>query len=90
MANGRAMTTDREDGFIRAVYRAAGHAVVGIQTVGAGLSELSAAFALAIEMGACLEDIAATIHAHPTRLTCRKNMHFPVSLKFFYRMIKKG
>jgi dihydrolipoamide dehydrogenase len=31
------------------------------------VSELSAAFALAIEMGARLEDIAGTIHAHPTR-----------------------
>jgi dihydrolipoamide dehydrogenase len=34
--------------------------------VGGGIEELSAAFALALEMGARLEDIAATIHAHPT------------------------
>ena len=32
-----------------------------------GVSELSAAFALALEMGARLEDVAGTIHAHPTR-----------------------
>jgi dihydrolipoamide dehydrogenase len=31
------------------------------------VSELSSAFSLAIEMGARLEDIAGTIHAHPTR-----------------------
>ena len=37
-----------------------------LQAVGAGVSELSAAFSLALEMGACLEDIAGTIHAHPT------------------------
>ncbi|WP_420413856.1 dihydrolipoyl dehydrogenase [Roseibium sp.] len=67
MANGRAMTTEREDGFIRVVWREADHAVVGIQAVGAGISEMSAAFSLAIEMGACLEDIASTIHAHPTQ-----------------------
>ena len=36
------------------------------QAVGAGVSELSAAFALALEMGARLEDIGGTIHAHPT------------------------
>ncbi|AHD03335.1 dihydrolipoyl dehydrogenase [Leisingera methylohalidivorans] len=66
-ANGRAMTTEREDGFIRVVWRDADHAVLGIQAVGAGISEMSAAFSLAIEMGACLEDIAATIHAHPTQ-----------------------
>lgn len=66
-ANGRAMTQEREDGFVRVVWRNADHAVLGIQAVGAGVSELSAAFSLAIEMGACLEDIAATIHAHPTQ-----------------------
>ena len=66
-ANGRAMTCEREDGFIRVVWRESDHAVVGIQAVGAQLSELSAGFALALEMGACLEDIAATIHAHPTQ-----------------------
>jgi len=67
MANGRAMTCEREDGFIRVVYRESDHAVVGLQAVGAGVSELSAAFSIAIEMGACLEDIGATIHAHPTQ-----------------------
>ncbi|MBY6066633.1 dihydrolipoyl dehydrogenase [Leisingera aquaemixtae] len=66
-ANGRALTGEREDGFIRVVWRESDHAVVGLQAVGAGVSELSASFALAIEMGACLEDIGATIHAHPTQ-----------------------
>lgn len=66
-ANGRAMTVEREDGFIRIVFRQADHAVTGIQAVGAGVSELSAAFSLAVEMGARLEDIAETIHAHPTQ-----------------------
>ncbi len=66
-ANGRAMTTEREDGFVRVVSREADGAVVGIQAVGAGISELSASFSLAIEMGATLDDIAATIHAHPTQ-----------------------
>jgi dihydrolipoamide dehydrogenase len=41
--------------------------VLGVQAVGTGVSELSAAFSLAIEMGARLEDIAGTIHAHPTQ-----------------------
>jgi dihydrolipoamide dehydrogenase len=65
-ANGRAMTRQGEDGFVRVVARADNHLVLGIQTVGQGVSELSAAFGLAIEMGARLEDIAGTIHAHPT------------------------
>ena len=66
-ANGRAMTTEREDGCIRVVWRESDHAVLGLHAVGAHVSELSASFSLAIEMGACLEDIGATIHAHPTQ-----------------------
>lgn len=66
-ANGRAMTIGREDGLIRVVSRSDNGQILGIQAVGAGISELSAAFALAIEMGGTLEDIAGTIHAHPTQ-----------------------
>ena len=65
-ANGRAMTIAAEQGFVRVVARADNNVVLGIQAVGTGVSELSAAFALAIEMGARLEDVAGTIHAHPT------------------------
>jgi len=65
-ANGRAMSMEAEDGFVRAVARADDHLLLGVQAVGRGVSELSAAFGLAIEMGATLEDIAGTIHAHPT------------------------
>jgi dihydrolipoamide dehydrogenase len=66
-ANGRAMTKLGEEGFVRVVARADNHVVLGIQAVGHGVSELSTAFGLAIEMGARLEDIAGTIHAHPTQ-----------------------
>jgi dihydrolipoamide dehydrogenase len=66
-ANGRAMTLGREAGFIRVIARADNHLLLGIQGVGAGISELSAVFSLALEMGARLEDVAATIHAHPTQ-----------------------
>jgi dihydrolipoamide dehydrogenase len=66
-ANGRAMTMQAEDGFVRVVCGADNHLILGIQAVGTGVSELSASFAEAIEMGARLEDVAGTIHAHPTR-----------------------
>jgi dihydrolipoamide dehydrogenase len=65
-ANGRAMTLQDDEGFVRVVARADNHVVLGVHAVGAGVSELSAAFSLALEMGARLEDIALTIHAHPT------------------------
>ena len=53
-------------GFVRVTARADNHLVLGIAAVGAGVSELSSAFGLALEMGARLEDIGGTIHAHPT------------------------
>jgi dihydrolipoamide dehydrogenase len=65
-ANGRAMTLGSEEGFVRVVARADNHLVLGIQAVGEHVSELSSAFALAIELGARLEDVAGTVHAHPT------------------------
>jgi dihydrolipoamide dehydrogenase len=65
-ANGRAMTLQDDEGFVRVVARADNHVVLGIHAVGAGVSELSAAFSLALEIGARLEDVAGTIHAHPT------------------------
>jgi len=66
-ANGRAMTMEVETGFVRIVARADNHLVLGIQAVGKGVSELSATFSLALEMGVRLEDVAGTIHAHPTQ-----------------------
>ena len=65
-ANGRAMTLEAGDGFVRVVARRDNHLIVGWQAVGVGVSELSTAFSHSLEMGACLEDVAATIHAHPT------------------------
>ena len=52
MANGRAMTMDEEAGFVRIVCRKQDGLIVGVQAFGEGVSELSAAVALAIEMGA--------------------------------------
>lgn len=66
-ANGRAMTMEAEEGFVRVIARKDNDLVLGIQAAGTGVSEMSAAFGLALEMGACLQDIASTIHAHPTQ-----------------------
>lgn len=65
-ANGRAMTLGSKSGFVRVVARRDNHLIVGWQAVGVGVSELSTAFGLSLEMGARLEDVAGTIHAHPT------------------------
>ena len=65
-SNGRAMTLASNTGFIRIVARADNHLLLGVHGVGAGISELSAAFSLAVEMGSRIEDVAGTIFAHPT------------------------
>jgi dihydrolipoamide dehydrogenase len=65
-ANGRAMTIEATDGFVRVVARKDNHLIVGWQAVGSAVSELSTAFVQSIEMGAQLEDVGGTIHAHPT------------------------
>ena len=65
-ANGRAMTLETAEGFVRVVARRDNHLIVGWQAVGSDVSELSAAFSQSIEMGARLEDVGHTIHAHPT------------------------
>ena len=67
-ANGRALSMEAGDdgGFVRILARRDDHRVLGVQAVGAHVSEMSGEFATALEMGATLEDVAGTIHVHPT------------------------
>jgi dihydrolipoamide dehydrogenase len=65
-ANARSLTLEGGEGFVRVVARRDNHLIVGWQAVGREVSELAAAFVQSIEMGARLEDIAGSIHAHPT------------------------
>jgi dihydrolipoamide dehydrogenase len=65
-ANGRALTMNESDGFVRVVADGTDGFLLGAQVVAPEASELVAELALAVEMGATLEDVAATIHVHPT------------------------
>ncbi len=67
-ASGRALSMEAgtDGGFVRVVARGDDHRVLGVQAVGAHVSELVGEFTLALEMGGLLEDVAGTIHAHPT------------------------
>jgi dihydrolipoamide dehydrogenase len=65
-ASGRALTLDEKAGFVRVVADADSGFVLGGQIVGPDASEMVAELTLAIEMGATLEDVAATVHIHPT------------------------
>ena len=65
-ASGRAATLGARHGFLQIVADRAGDTIVGVHIVGPHASELIAEGVLAIELGASLEDLALTIHAHPT------------------------
>lgn len=65
-ANGRALSLGATDGFLKIVSREADGLVLGAQIVGTNASDMIAEFGLAIESGMTIEDIALTVHAHPT------------------------
>ena len=65
-ANGRSLSMDSGEGFVRVVARKDDHRLLGIQAVGQHVAELSGEFSHALEMGSLLEDVAGTIHVHPT------------------------
>jgi len=65
-ASGRAATIGRADGLTKLVADSASGRVLGVGIVGPGAGELIAEATLAVETGALVEDVAVTIHAHPT------------------------
>jgi dihydrolipoamide dehydrogenase len=67
-ASGRAMTLEAGagGGFVRVVSRQDDQRILGIQAVGRQVAEMAGEFAHALAMGAVLEDVAHTIHVHPT------------------------
>ena len=65
-ASGRAMSLDSTDGFVKAIADADTKQLLGVIAVGRGVSEFIGEATLALEMGAFLEDVALTIHPHPT------------------------
>lgn len=65
-ALGRARTLGRTDGLVKIISDPESNLVLGVGMVGVHASELIAEGTLALEMGATLEDLMVTIHAHPT------------------------
>jgi len=65
-ASGRAATIGRSDGLTKLVADASSGRVLGVGIVGPGAGELIAEASLAVETAALVEDVAVTIHAHPT------------------------
>ena len=65
-ALGRAIAIAHTEGFVKVVADKATKLLLGVTIVGPEASDLIAEAALALEMGAYLEDVALTVHAHPT------------------------
>lgn len=66
VASGRALSMGREEGMTKLLFCSNTKRIIGAGIVGANAGELIAEAALAIEMGCDVEDIALTIHPHPT------------------------
>ena len=65
-ASGRAIASDASDGMTKLIFEKESHRVIGGAVVGSNGGELLGEIGLAIEMGCDAEDLALTIHAHPT------------------------
>ncbi|TGB05073.1 dihydrolipoyl dehydrogenase [Halobacillus salinus] len=65
-ANGRALSLNDSDGFLKLITRKDDDLVIGAQIAGPNASDMIAELGLAIEAGMTAEDLALTIHAHPT------------------------
>lgn len=66
MASGRALTMGRDEGLTQLLFDENTHRIIGAGIVGVNSGELIAELTLAIEMGCDVDDIALTIHPHPT------------------------
>jgi len=65
-ANGRALAADSSEGFVKILTDKDTDRVLGVHMVGPSASELIAEAVAVIEFGGSAEDIARTVHAHPT------------------------
>lgn len=65
-ANGRALATDEAEGFAEVIVDAQTHLLLGVHVVGADASTLIGEGVLALELAARVEDLALTMHAHPS------------------------
>jgi dihydrolipoamide dehydrogenase len=65
-ASGRSLSLGRDEGMTKLLFDEATHRLIGCGIVGPNAGDLVAEAALAIEMGADAQDIALTIHPHPT------------------------
>jgi dihydrolipoamide dehydrogenase len=65
-ANGRAVASGAGEGFVKAVVDRKTHVLLGMHIVGANANDMIAEACVAMELGALADDLALTVHVHPT------------------------
>ncbi len=78
-ANGRAIAADATDGFVKIIADAGTDKILGAQIVSRGAGELISEIVTHMEYGGSAEDLARTIHAHPTMSEAIKEAALAVS-----------
>jgi len=78
-ANGRALTSDAADGFVKLIADAYTDRLLGAQILGRGAGELIGEVIAHMSYGGSAEDLARTIHAHPTMSEAVKEAALAVS-----------
>lgn len=78
-ANGRAIAADATDGYVKIIADATDDRILGAQILGRGAGELISEIVTHMEYGGSSEDLARTIHAHPTLSEAVKEAALAVS-----------
>ena len=78
-ANGRAIASDAVDGFVKIIADSTTDKILGAQIVGRAAGELISELVTHMEYGGSAEDLARTIHAHPTMTEAIKEAALAVS-----------
>ena len=78
-ANGRAIASDATDGYVKIIADATTDKLLGAQILGRGAGELISEIVTHMEYGGSAEDLARTVHAHPTMSEAVKEAGLAVS-----------
>ena len=85
-ANGRAIANDATDGFVKIIADAKTDKILGAQILGKGAGELISEIVTHMEYGGSAEDLARTVHAHPTMTEAVKEAALAVSKSALHAM----
>ena len=88
-SNSRSQAIGRTEGLVKVIAHADTDALLGVHIIGSQASELIAEAVLAMEFSASSEDLARTIHAHPTRSEALHEAALGLKNKSLYAMLTR-